>query len=152
LLRIVPGCYVGRCHSGKKFRIALRYTQDNLGVKKVSAPLKNPKKCPIICFAPDKKIISMTVKIRGVLVFYVPKRERERESESKRERRRERERREERGGRREERREKRDERREMRDERASELDNKSAGDYISKPQGQNEKSANFTGKSGTVCI
>jgi hypothetical protein len=96
LLRIVPGCYVGRCHSGKKFRIVLRYTQDNLGVKNVSAPLKNPKKCPIICFAPDKKIISMTVKIRGVLVFYVPKRERE--SDRKRG-----ERREEGGERREER-------------------------------------------------
>jgi hypothetical protein len=24
-------------------------------VKKVSAPSKNPKKCPSICFAPDKK-------------------------------------------------------------------------------------------------
>ncbi len=24
-------------------------------VKKIEAPLKNPKKCPIICFAPDKK-------------------------------------------------------------------------------------------------
>ncbi len=41
---------------------------DNFGVKKVEAPSKNPKKCPIICFAPDKKIISRTIKIRGTLV------------------------------------------------------------------------------------
>jgi hypothetical protein len=41
--------------------------------KKVEAPLKNPKKCPIICFAPDKKIISRTFKIRGALVFLCPK-------------------------------------------------------------------------------
>ncbi len=26
----------------------------NFGVKKVEAPLKNPKKCPSACFAPDK--------------------------------------------------------------------------------------------------
>jgi hypothetical protein len=36
-------------------KIALRYTQDNLGVKKVSAPLKNPSKCPIICPPAKKK-------------------------------------------------------------------------------------------------
>ncbi len=48
----------------------------------------------------------------------------------------------------------RDERQETRDERreTSERENKSAGDYISKPPGQNEKSADFTGKSGIVCI
>jgi hypothetical protein len=61
-------------------------------VKKVKAPSKNPKKCPIICFAPDKKIISRTLKIRGALVFLCPKEG-------------------------EERRETRDERRETRDER-----------------------------------
>ncbi len=61
--------------------------------------------------------------------FYVPKRERERRGERGGERgEREREKREER-------REKREEKREMRDERASERDNKSAGDYISKPPG-----------------
>jgi hypothetical protein len=60
------------------------------------APSKNPKKCPILCFAPDKKIISRTFKIRGALIFLCPK-EKERE--------------------REERREKRDERRETRDKR-----------------------------------
>ncbi len=36
-------------------QIALRYAQDNLEVKKVSAPSKNPGKCPIICFAREKK-------------------------------------------------------------------------------------------------
>jgi hypothetical protein len=49
--------------------------------------LKNPKKCPIICFAPDKKIISRTFNIRGTSVFLCSKaRERERESKSKRKR------------------------------------------------------------------
>jgi hypothetical protein len=33
------------------------YAQDNLGVKKVSAPSKKPAKCPIICFAREKKNI-----------------------------------------------------------------------------------------------
>jgi hypothetical protein len=36
-------------------RSHLSYAQDNLGVKKVLAPSENPKKCPIICFASDKK-------------------------------------------------------------------------------------------------
>jgi hypothetical protein len=45
-----------------------RYAQDNLGVKKVSAPSKNPAKCPIICFAREKKIISRTFKISGALI------------------------------------------------------------------------------------
>jgi hypothetical protein len=44
------------------------YAQDNLGVKKVSAPSKNPKKCPIICFAHEKKLISRTFKISGALI------------------------------------------------------------------------------------
>ncbi len=57
-------------------------------MKKVEAPSKNPKKCPIICFAPDNKIISRTSKIRGALVFLCPK---EREGERERERERERE-------------------------------------------------------------
>jgi hypothetical protein len=39
-----------------------RYAQDNLGVKKVSAPSKNPAKCP------RKKIISRTFKISGALI------------------------------------------------------------------------------------
>jgi hypothetical protein len=32
-------------------RTSLRYAQDNLGVKKVSAPSKNPSNCPITSFA-----------------------------------------------------------------------------------------------------
>jgi hypothetical protein len=77
--------FAGKTYNWAK--IALRYAQDNLGVKKVSAPSENPKKCPIISFAPDKKIISRTFKIRGTLVFLCPKeREREKERERKRER------------------------------------------------------------------
>ncbi len=30
---------------------SFRYAQDNLGVKKVSAPWKNPSNCPIMSFA-----------------------------------------------------------------------------------------------------
>ncbi len=45
-----------------------RYAQDNLGVKKVSAPSKNHAKCPIICFYPAKKKISRTFKINGTLM------------------------------------------------------------------------------------
>jgi hypothetical protein len=36
-------------------KIALRYAQDNLGVKKVLAPSKNPSKCSNICFAREKQ-------------------------------------------------------------------------------------------------
>jgi hypothetical protein len=32
--------------------------RDNLGVKKVSAPLKNQSKCPTMCFARKKKNLS----------------------------------------------------------------------------------------------
>jgi hypothetical protein len=46
----------------------LLYAQDNLGGKKVSAPSKNPAKCPIICFAREKKLISRTFKISGTLI------------------------------------------------------------------------------------
>jgi hypothetical protein len=35
--------------------VVVRYAQDNLGVKKVSASSKNPAKCPMICFAREKK-------------------------------------------------------------------------------------------------
>ncbi len=48
-------------------KIALHCAQDNLGVKKVSAPSKNPAKWPIICFAREK-IISRTFKISGALI------------------------------------------------------------------------------------
>jgi hypothetical protein len=36
-------------------KIAIHYTQQNIGVKNVSAPLKNPSKCPIMCFSYEKK-------------------------------------------------------------------------------------------------
>jgi hypothetical protein len=79
----------------------------------------------IICFAPDKKIISRTCKIRGALVFLCPRererrereRERERESESESESKSEREKRKERGERREEREERREKRGERREKR-----------------------------------
>ncbi len=47
--------------------------QDNLEVKRSRPPSKNAKKCPIICFAPDKKkITSRTFKIRGTFTFLCP--------------------------------------------------------------------------------
>ncbi len=62
------------------------------------APSKNPKKCPIICFASDIKKISRTYKIRGTLVFLCPRgKKREREQEGERESEREREREKEKG-------------------------------------------------------
>jgi hypothetical protein len=39
----------------KMVALSGRYAQDNLGVKKVSAPSKNPAKCTIIYFAREKK-------------------------------------------------------------------------------------------------
>ncbi len=51
------------------------YAQDNLGVKKVSAPSKNPKKGHIICFAPEKKNPGL-LKSEVHWYFYVPKSER----------------------------------------------------------------------------
>ncbi len=36
-------------------KIFLCYAQDNLGLIKVSIPLKNPPECPIIYFAHEKK-------------------------------------------------------------------------------------------------
>jgi hypothetical protein len=39
----------------KVLDIVFFYAQDNLVVKKVAAPSKNHAKCPIICFARDKK-------------------------------------------------------------------------------------------------
>jgi hypothetical protein len=59
--------------------------------QKGEGPLEKPKKYPIICFAPDKKIISKTFKTRGTLVFLCPK-ERDREKERAREGEREQER------------------------------------------------------------
>jgi hypothetical protein len=45
----------------------------------------------------------------------------------------------------------RERKRERERERERGRGRESAGDYISKPPGQNEKSANYTGKSGIVC-
>ncbi len=61
--------------------------QDNLGVKKASAPSKNLLKCPIMYFAPDKKNVFCAFRISGTC----PK-EKERESDGERERERKRER------------------------------------------------------------
>ncbi len=49
---------------------AFEDAQDSLGVAKVLAPSKNPAKCPIICFAREKKIISRTFKI--IITINVP--------------------------------------------------------------------------------
>ncbi len=77
---------------------------------------------PLYVLPQTKKLISRTFKIRGALVFLCPK---ERGGEGERG-----ERREERGERGEERRERREERRETKGR-----ENKSTGDYISKPPG-----------------
>jgi hypothetical protein len=49
-------------------KIALRYPQDSLGVKKVSGPLEKPREMPHYMFFPRKKIISRTFKISGTLI------------------------------------------------------------------------------------
>jgi hypothetical protein len=72
------------------------YAQDNLGVKKGSAPSKNPENCPIMSFAQENKIIPPTFQISGTLVILCPKeieieREREREREQEQEQEHERE-------------------------------------------------------------
>ncbi len=84
---------------GQITKFALRYAKVNLGVKKVSAPSKNPKKCHIICFAPDKSnnLMQDFQNQRNIGIFMSLRerkreREREREGERKRERERERER------------------------------------------------------------
>jgi hypothetical protein len=51
-------------------KIAFRYAQDNLGVKKVSALPKKSLKRPDICFAQDQK--NCITRIRGTLVFVCP--------------------------------------------------------------------------------
>jgi hypothetical protein len=48
--------------------IALRFAQDNLDVKKVSAPSKNPAKWLIMCFSRLKNIKSLTSKNSGTLI------------------------------------------------------------------------------------
>jgi hypothetical protein len=47
----------------------IRFAQDNLNVKKVLAPSKNPAKWLIMCFSQLKSIKFQTFKISGTLVF-----------------------------------------------------------------------------------
>jgi hypothetical protein len=63
----------------------------NFEVKKAKAPSKNPLKCPIICFAPDKKNNLLDFQNQRYIGIFISLRERERE-EKGRERERERER------------------------------------------------------------
>jgi hypothetical protein len=49
-------------------KIAPRFAQDNLDVKKVSAPSKNLSKLLIMCFSRLKNIKSLTFKINGTLI------------------------------------------------------------------------------------
>jgi hypothetical protein len=79
----------------KTYNGAFRFTLDNLGVKKVSALLKNPKKCSIKCFAPDQKKnnIQDFQNQRYVDIFmYQREKKRERERKGERESKEERER------------------------------------------------------------
>jgi hypothetical protein len=57
---------------------------------KVKAPSKNPKKCPIICFAPDKKNNIPDFQNQRYIGIFMSQRERERERVKERERERER--------------------------------------------------------------
>jgi hypothetical protein len=58
------------------------------GAETFLTPLKNPKKCPIICFAPDKKnYLEDFQNQRHIGIFlYIPERDRDRESKRERER------------------------------------------------------------------
>jgi hypothetical protein len=46
----------------------MTYSQDNLGVKKVSPPLEKPRENAPLYVLPAKKIISRTFKISGALI------------------------------------------------------------------------------------
>jgi hypothetical protein len=66
--------FAGKTYNGA-FQAQLPFA--NFGVKKVSVPSKNPKKCPIICFAPDEKnTIPALSELEVHKYFYVPKRDR----------------------------------------------------------------------------
>jgi hypothetical protein len=52
----------------KHVEIALRYAQDNLDIKKVLAPSKDPAKRLIMCFSRIKNIKSLTSKNSGTLI------------------------------------------------------------------------------------
>jgi hypothetical protein len=54
----------------------MRHFESKFGVKKFKALLKNPKKCPIICFALDNKKYPELSKSEVHWYFYVTKRER----------------------------------------------------------------------------
>ncbi len=82
---------------------------------KVKAPSKNPKKCSIICFAPDKKNNIPDFQNQRYIGIFMSQRERERESAGKGKGKGERER-----------------------------GNKSTGNHISKLPGPEWKSANYT--------
>jgi hypothetical protein len=59
----------------------------HFGAKKVEAPSKNSKKCPITCFAPDKKkIICWTIQNQRYIAIFMSQKERERGGEGERER------------------------------------------------------------------
>jgi hypothetical protein len=62
---------------------AKSYARENLGVKKDSPPSKNLKKCPIICFAPDKRNNFQDFQNHRYIGIFISQRERERESKSK---------------------------------------------------------------------
>jgi flagellar biosynthesis/type III secretory pathway protein FliH len=69
--------------AGKTCNAAFYLAQDNLGVKKVSAPSKNPKKCPIICFAPEQKNNFQDFQNQRYIDIFMSQWEKERERESK---------------------------------------------------------------------
>jgi hypothetical protein len=99
--------------------------------------LKNPKKCLIIYYAPDKKIFPGTFRIKGTLVFLCLK---EREKERVRARAREKKKAKEQYKDKD-----KDENKDKERGRGErERERKSMGDYILNPPGQNEKSANYT--------
>jgi hypothetical protein len=110
--------------AGKTYNGAFRYTLDNffLGVKKVSALSKNPKKCSIICFAPDQKnnIQDFQNQRYEYVDIFMYQREKKRERERKGERERERERARKRERERERERERRVQEREKENEKEKE--------------------------------
>ncbi len=67
---------------GKTYNGAFHNAKDNLGVKKVPAPSKNPKKkTPLYVFHQTKKLFPGLSKSEVHWYFYVPKREKTKERE-----------------------------------------------------------------------
>jgi hypothetical protein len=58
----------------------------NFGVKKVKAPSKNPKKCPIISYAPRQINNFQDFQNQRYIGIFMSQREREQEQEQERER------------------------------------------------------------------